>query len=213
MVDVEKQGSKVLHTFPVKISAPAVEEEAFKAKALEAAGNAKLVPNEELESLNAKMHVSRGGQLTPTEIPTACWRRPKRVWTTSFASVLICSGSRRDGRRDVPATSGIKHSMSALANAPTPLWERGGCPEGTRTSTSFEPATLKRADGVAPLWPTSSHGETRQIAHPNVVGLPGPAPYGGCWRFCVSCVCLARSIQGVNILKHQCVKITNLTAF
>jgi hypothetical protein len=34
-------------------------------KALEAAGNAKLVPNGELESLDAKMHVSRSGQLTP----------------------------------------------------------------------------------------------------------------------------------------------------
>jgi hypothetical protein len=64
LVDVEKQGAKVLHTFPVTISAPAVEEEACKQKALEAAGNAKLVPNEEIESFNAKMHVSRGGQLT-----------------------------------------------------------------------------------------------------------------------------------------------------
>jgi hypothetical protein len=34
LVDVEKQGSKVLHTFPVTISAPAVEEDAFKEKAL-----------------------------------------------------------------------------------------------------------------------------------------------------------------------------------
>jgi hypothetical protein len=42
LVDVEKQGSKILHTFPVTIPA---EEEAFKEKALEAAGNAKLVPN------------------------------------------------------------------------------------------------------------------------------------------------------------------------
>ena len=49
LVDVEKQGSKVLHTFPVTISPPAGEE-AFKQKALEAAGNAELVPNEELES-------------------------------------------------------------------------------------------------------------------------------------------------------------------
>ena len=65
LVDVEKQGSNVLHTFPITITAPAAEEDAFKEKALEAAGNAKLVPNEELESLNAKMHVSRGGQLTP----------------------------------------------------------------------------------------------------------------------------------------------------
>ena len=31
----------------------------------EAGGHAKLVPNEELESLNAKMHVDRSGQLTP----------------------------------------------------------------------------------------------------------------------------------------------------
>jgi hypothetical protein len=30
LVDVEKQGAKVLHTFPVTISAPAVEDEAFK---------------------------------------------------------------------------------------------------------------------------------------------------------------------------------------
>src|ERR1700729_895390 len=64
LVDIEKQGSKVLHTFPVTISAPA-EEQAFKEKALEAAGNAKLVPNDELDSLNAKMHISRGGQLIP----------------------------------------------------------------------------------------------------------------------------------------------------
>jgi hypothetical protein len=43
-----------LRMFPVTISAPAVEDQAFKQKPLEAAGNAKLIPNEELESLNAK---------------------------------------------------------------------------------------------------------------------------------------------------------------
>ena len=64
LVDVEGRRAEVLHTFPVTLSPPA-DEEAFKHKALEAAGHAKLVPNEELESLNAKMHVSRGGQLTP----------------------------------------------------------------------------------------------------------------------------------------------------
>jgi hypothetical protein len=44
LVDVEKQGSKVLHTFPVTISAPAVEEEAFKEKALEAGGQREISP-------------------------------------------------------------------------------------------------------------------------------------------------------------------------
>ena len=71
LVDVEKQGSKVLHTFPVTIS-DCREEKAFKEKALEAAGNAKLVPNEELESLSAHMHVSRGGPLDPIRRSAWC---------------------------------------------------------------------------------------------------------------------------------------------
>ena len=49
LVDVERQGLEVLHTFPVTLSPPA-DEGAFKQKALEAAGHAQLVPNEELES-------------------------------------------------------------------------------------------------------------------------------------------------------------------
>ena len=49
LVDVERQGAEVLHTFPVTISAPGMGEGAFKQKALEAAGNAKLVPNDDLE--------------------------------------------------------------------------------------------------------------------------------------------------------------------
>ena len=65
LVDVKRKGAEVLHTFPVTVSRPADDEEAFKQKALEAAAHAKLVPNEELETLNAKIHVSRGGQLTP----------------------------------------------------------------------------------------------------------------------------------------------------
>src|ERR1700733_1948798 len=65
LVDVERRGAQLLHTFPVSTSAPPTEEEPFKQKALEAAANAKLVPNEELETLNARIHTDRGGQLTP----------------------------------------------------------------------------------------------------------------------------------------------------
>ena len=39
LVDVEKRGAEVLHTFPVTLSPPA-DEEAFEQKALEAAGHA-----------------------------------------------------------------------------------------------------------------------------------------------------------------------------
>src|SRR5580693_8495087 len=86
LVDVETQGSQVLHTFPVTISAPAAEEDAFKEKALEAAGNAKLVPNEELDSLNAKMHVSRSGQLTPYGDPHGVPLRCRRTIREAAAS-------------------------------------------------------------------------------------------------------------------------------
>jgi hypothetical protein len=44
LVDIEKKGAKVLHTFPVTISAPAAQEEAFKQKALEAAGKCEIGP-------------------------------------------------------------------------------------------------------------------------------------------------------------------------
>ena len=108
LVDVEKHGSKVLHTFPVTISAPAVEEEAFKEKALEAAGNAKLVPNEELESLNAKMHVSRGGQLTPYGDPHGVLAETKAGLdqvVRERASLLWEQAGRPDGRRPLLASS------------------------------------------------------------------------------------------------------------
>jgi hypothetical protein len=114
LVDVEKRGARVLHTFPVTVSAPPEEEGAFKHKALEAAANAKLVPNEELESLNAKMHVSRGGQLTPYGDPHGILAETKAGLDQVFrerAYLLWENAGRPDGRADA-------------------LWEREGCPEG-----------------------------------------------------------------------------------
>ena len=72
LVDVQRLGAKVLHTFPVTTSTSATGEEAFKQKALEAAANSKLVPNEELESLNATMHVSPWRPTDP--IRRSAWR-------------------------------------------------------------------------------------------------------------------------------------------
>src|SRR5580698_2539839 len=112
LVDVEKQGSKVLHTFPVTISAPA-EDHAFKDKALEAAGNAKLVPNDELESLDAKMHVSRGGQLTPFGDP--------------HGVLAETQAGRPDDRADDFWHQAQRERFSERAYA---LWEREGCQEG-----------------------------------------------------------------------------------
>jgi Protein of unknown function (DUF2934) len=126
LVDVEKQGVKVLHTFPVTISAPAVEEEAFK----EAAGNAKLVPNEELESLNAKMHVSRGGQLTPFGDPHGVLAETKAGLdqvVRERAYLLWEQVGRPEGRADDFWHQAQQERFSERAYA---LWEREGCPEG-----------------------------------------------------------------------------------
>jgi hypothetical protein len=149
LVDVEKQGSKVLHTFPVTISAPAVEEEAFKEKALEAAGNAKLVPNEELESLNAKMHVSRGGQLTPYGDPHGVLAETKAGLDQVVRERAYLLWEQAGRRMAAPTTSGIKRSISASANAPTHCGSGKVVRKARRTSTGCGSAPLKRSDFVA----------------------------------------------------------------
>ena len=102
LVDVGRRGTEVLHTFPVTTTAPATEEEPFMEKALEAAANAKLVPNEELESLNAKMHISRGGQLTPYGDPHGVLAETKAGLdqvVRERAYLLWERAGRPDGRR------------------------------------------------------------------------------------------------------------------
>ena len=121
LVDVEKHDSQVLHTFPVTISAPAAEEDAFKEKALEAAGNARLVPNEELDSLNAKMHVSRSGQLTPYGDPHGVLAQTKagldQVRSRARLLALGAGGSARWPRRRFLASSATSTLLRARVRA------------------------------------------------------------------------------------------------
>jgi Protein of unknown function (DUF2934) len=130
LVDVEKQGANVLHTFPVTTSAPATEEEAFKQKALEAAANAKLVPNEELESLDARMHVSRGGQLTPFGDPHGVLAETKAGLdqvVRERAYLLWEQAGGPDGRADDFWHQAQYQRFCERAYA---MWEREGRPEG-----------------------------------------------------------------------------------
>jgi hypothetical protein len=129
LVDVENAGAKILHTFPVTISATA-EEKAFKQKALEAAGNAKLVPSEELESLNAKMHVGRGGQLTPYGDPHGVLAETKAGLdqvVRERAYLLWEQAGRLDGCPDDFWHQAQHQRFCERAYA---LWERAGCPDG-----------------------------------------------------------------------------------
>ncbi len=130
LVDVKRKGAEVLHTFPVTVSRPADDEEAFKQKALEAAAHAKLVPNEELTSLNAKMHVSRGGQLTPYGDALGVLAETKAgldQFVRDRAYFLWEQAGRPEGRADDFWHQAQYQRFCERAYA---LWEREGCPEG-----------------------------------------------------------------------------------
>jgi hypothetical protein len=130
LVDVDRQGAEVLHTFPVSISASAVEEEAYKQKALEAAANAKLVPNEELEKLNAKIHVSRGGQLTPYGDPLGVLAETKAGLdqVVRERAYLLWEQAGRPDDRDEDFWHEAQHER--FCERAYALWEREGRPEG-----------------------------------------------------------------------------------
>ena len=146
LVDVEKQGSRVLHTFPVTVSAPPEEEGAFKHKALVAAANAKLVPNEELDSLNAKMHVSRGGQLTPYGDPHGVLAETKAGLdevVRERAYFLWEQASRPDGRAE-DFWHQAQHER--FANAPTRCGSGRAVRKARGTIIGFGRALLRRTD-------------------------------------------------------------------
>jgi hypothetical protein len=65
LVDVMDGRKAVIHTFPITIEGSEVADSDYERKALEAAAYEKLVPDAELHSLTARMHISRRGPLEP----------------------------------------------------------------------------------------------------------------------------------------------------
>ena len=66
LVDVFDGTGSVLHTYPITLGelGDAPDDAAYEAKALEAAANGRLVPDDELAHLTARIHVTRGGQMS-----------------------------------------------------------------------------------------------------------------------------------------------------
>ena len=116
---------------------------------LEAAGNAKLLPKEELDSLNARIHVSRRGQLTPYEDPHSVLAETKAGLdqvVRERAYLLWARAGRPDGRADDFWHQEQHERFCERAYA---LWEREGCPEGKADEPGFERARLKRLEGLS----------------------------------------------------------------
>jgi Protein of unknown function (DUF2934) len=106
------------------------EEAVFKEKALEAAANAKLIPNEELEKLNAKMHISRSGPLTPYGDPHGVLAETKEgvdQVVRERAYLLWEQAGCPEGLADDFWHQAQHQRFCERAYA---VWEREGCPEG-----------------------------------------------------------------------------------
>jgi hypothetical protein len=152
LVDVEKRGSRLLHTFPVTTSAPPTEEEPYKQKALEAAANAKLIPSEELESLDARIHAGRGGQLTPFGDPHGVLAETKEGLDQVVRERAYLLWNRQVARKAAPRTSGIRRRINASANAPTRCGSGKAVRKARRTSIGFGLAPLRKVDAPSRRW-------------------------------------------------------------
>ena len=67
LVDVLNDKNNVLHVFPVTVETRDTppKDVAFEQEALKAAVAEEIVPETDTEKLHARLHVSRGGRLTP----------------------------------------------------------------------------------------------------------------------------------------------------
>ncbi len=147
LVDIERQGLELLHTFPVTVSPPSDDDEAFKQKkALEAAGHASWSERGTRENLNAKMHVSGGGQLTPYGDPLGVLAETKAgldQFVRDRAYFLGEQAGRPEGRAD---DFWHQRSIIASANALTRCGSERAVRKARRTSTGIGRAPLRRAE-------------------------------------------------------------------
>ena len=165
LVDVLDRRENVIHTFPITIEGSETSDAQYEKKALEAAAYEKLVPNNELNGLTARMHISRSGPLEP-------YGNDREVLAQTKASLdQIVRGrayslweqeGRPDGRADEHWQRAQEQHLQERAHA---RWEQEGRPEGradeyldrTREFEELEP--LEAPD---PHLPAGSKRNVRQ---------------------------------------------------
>ena len=129
LVDVEKQGAKVLHTFPVTIS-PRLRRRHSSRRRWRRQATRSWFRTRNSRILSAKMHVTRGGQLTPYGDPHGVLAETKAALdqvVRQHAYLLWEQAERPDGRADDFWCQAQHQRFCERAYA---LWEREGCPEG-----------------------------------------------------------------------------------
>lgn len=146
LVDV-KSGERILHTFPVTTSDQTAEvgEDGFKSKALDAAANAELVPNRDLDTLSAHMHVSRSGPLEPNGDPHGVLAETTAGLdqvVRERAFLLWEQADRPDGSAEEFWHRAQHQRWCERAYA---LWEREGCPQGRAAEHWYRTLNFERS--------------------------------------------------------------------
>jgi len=165
LVDVLDRRENVIHTFPITIEGSETSDAQYEKKALEAAAYEKLVPNNELNGLTARMHISRSGPLEPygdnRDILAQTKESLDQIVQDRAYSLWEQEG-RPDGRADEHWQRAQEQHLQERAHA---RWEQEGRPEGradeyldrTREFEELEP--LEAPD---PHLPAGSKRNVRQ---------------------------------------------------
>lgn len=132
LVDILDRSGSVLHTYPITLEelGDSADDAAYEKKALEAATSGRLVPNDELGDLTARIHVSRGGQMssygddlqgnseTKLGLEQAVRLRAYALWEQDGGP---------EGREDEYWHQGFDQHLRERAYV---LWQQDGSPEG-----------------------------------------------------------------------------------
>ncbi|KAA0999964.1 DUF2934 domain-containing protein [Paraburkholderia panacisoli] len=132
LVDVLNGSGAVLHTYPITLGelGDAADANLYEAKALEAAAHGRLVRDTELAGLRARLHISRGGQMSPygddlEQNSETKLGLEQEVRERAYA--LWEKDGRPDGRTEVYWHRALDQHLCVRAYA---LWQREGCPDG-----------------------------------------------------------------------------------
>jgi hypothetical protein len=132
LVDVLGSNGMVIHTYPITLdkSGGDVSDAEYQAKALEAAAHGQLVPDAELGSLTARMHLSRGGPMQPygDEISTTSETKLGLEQTVRERAYFLWEQEgRSEGRADEYWHRALDQHLRERAYV---LWQQEGSPEG-----------------------------------------------------------------------------------
>jgi hypothetical protein len=132
LVDVLGSNGMVIHTYPITLdkSGGDVSDAEYQAKALEAAAHGQLVPDAELGSLTARMHLSRGGPMQPygDEISTTSETKlGLEQAVRERAYFLWEQEGRSEGRADEYWHRALDQHLRGRAYV---LWQQEGSPKG-----------------------------------------------------------------------------------